>query len=74
MRRDDDAALTETLVRLARVHKSPKALLRAILETHPAPRKKDVSHAAFRLMIEAADDEAAPSYQEVGLALRGRLD
>jgi hypothetical protein len=70
MANDDSDELGRSLVQLARRHKSPRALLAAVLDKHPKARKKDVAHAAYRLMIEAADSDAAPALQDVAITLR----
>lgn len=70
MANDDSDELGRSLVLLARLHKSPKSLLAAVLDKHPKAKKKDVAHAAYRLMIEAADSDAAPALQDVAITLR----
>lgn len=67
---DDDIGLT--LRRLARTARTPKQLLKEALERHPEAKKKDVAHAAFRLMIETADQDPdeAIVLQGVGLSAR----
>jgi hypothetical protein len=68
----EDEDIGTTLRRLARTSRSPKQLLKATLEHHPDAKKKDIAHAAFRLMIETADQdpEEAVILQDVGLAAR----
>ena len=70
MPKDDADDIESTLVKLARIHKSPKSLLKAVLDAHPKARKKDVAHAAYRLMIAASDSDAAPLLQDVAITLR----
>ncbi len=70
---DDSEQLGRSLVQLARVHKSPRALLAAVLDRHPRAKKKDVAHAAYRLMIEAADSDAAPALQWLSVPQASRV-
>jgi len=66
----DRDELRASLAQLARIHKSPKALLKAVLDRHPKAKKKDVAHEAYRLMIEASDSVEAPALQDVAISLR----
>ena len=70
----EEDELRASLAELARIHKTPKALLKAVLERHPKAKKKDVAHEAYRLMIEAADSEEAPALQDVAISLRSSTD
>jgi len=63
-----------TLARLAKLHKTPKELQKAVLEAHPKAKKKDVAHAAFALMIEMADSPEAAALQDVAIGLRSAAD
>lgn len=67
---DETDEIGTTLARLARIHKSPKSLLKAVLEEHPKAKKKDVARAAFRQMIDQADGDGAATLQEVGITAR----
>jgi hypothetical protein len=66
----DRDELRASLAHLARIHKSPKALLKAVLDRHPKAKKKDVAHEAYRLMIEASDSVEALPLQDVAISLR----
>ncbi|OEO30435.1 hypothetical protein VW23_021250 [Devosia insulae DS-56] len=76
MSNDSQSDIGATLRRLAQTSHTPKQLLRATLERHPGAKKKDIAHAAFRLMIETAEraPDRAVVLHEVALSTRAVED
>ncbi len=71
---DTQADIGETLMRLSGIHKTPKSLMKAVVDRHPKAKKKDIARAAFRVMIEQSDGEAAATFQEIGINGRTAVD
>lgn len=67
-------SLEATILRLAHHYKEPEDLLKAVRKAHPEASKKDVIHAVFATMIEAAGSGDGIALRLHRLAMDHRAD
>ncbi|WNJ89128.1 hypothetical protein [Bosea sp. 685] len=67
-------SLEGTVLRLAHHYSDPEDLLKAVRKAHPDASKKDIIHAVFATMIDAAGSNDGIARRLHGLAMNHRGD